>query len=341
MLTTPFDIIFQGFWLDSPFGGVQGECILGFQSFMFGGDRSITTSRSILFLQDAIPFTSVQKIIPIGETFVGEWQGLCFMKCPAGFTYASYNCVIPASITNCQSQINFTHCARCNSGFFLDNLGTSCPSCPSNTGGSCATCDNQTICLTCVIPAFTLVNSSCLPCSDVISDCLSCTSSSTCTQCVNDTFLVVAGTCEFCNISLQNCLRCSSTTVCLECDSTAALVGSTCLLCSTAIPGCSVCNSVGCALCLSGYGLAANGPGFYCVLCSSHVSNCLQCYQAGPMVCLICSPPYVLVSGSCLPCSGAITNCSTCLSSTFCTSCLDQYTYLHYISNTSQLCFKC
>jgi len=276
MPITPFDITFPGIWLSSSFGGVQGECILGFHSFLFGGDRSITTSRSILFLQDDIPFTSVEKIIPSGETFLGEWRGLCIMACPTFATYSGYNCVIPAPIANCQSQINTTHCAICNSGYFLNPLGTGCLSCSSNTGGSCATCDNQTICLTCVPPTFTLVNSSCLPCSDLISDCISCTSPSTCTQCSNDTFYLVAATCEFCNISLLNCVRCSSSTVCLECDSNSSLVGSTCLPCSaSAIPGCSVCDSMGCVVCLSGYGLAVNGSGFTCVLCSNLVSSCL------------------------------------------------------------------
>jgi hypothetical protein len=59
------------------------------------------------------------------------------------------------------------------------------------------------------------------------------------------------------------------------------------------------------------------------------------------LTCFKCQTPLFLISNQCKSCPDVITNCTTCLSTTYCSACLDHYTYLHYVNNDTQLCFKC
>ena len=52
-------------WMDSPYGGMQGRCMIGLKTMYFGGDGTLNT-RSVLFLQDDSPFTNSEVIVPSG-----------------------------------------------------------------------------------------------------------------------------------------------------------------------------------------------------------------------------------------------------------------------------------
>jgi hypothetical protein len=43
-------------YMYTPYGGVQGRCVIGLNTMYFGGDGTLNT-RSVLFLQDDSPFT--------------------------------------------------------------------------------------------------------------------------------------------------------------------------------------------------------------------------------------------------------------------------------------------
>ncbi len=78
----------------------------------------------------------------------------------------------------------------------------------------------------------------------------------------------------------------------------------TCILCSTAVPNCTLCSSnqvVFCSACVTGYVLANAST---CLACSS-ISNCLTCIFAVTLKCSAFSDPYVPSTdkASCVRCN--------------------------------------
>lgn len=111
------------------------------------------------------------------------------------------------------------------------------------------------------------------------------------------------------------------------CTSGQYLSGSSCLYCSSAMPGCSACSSASvCTTCFSGY----YKSGSKCAECPAGCSAC-----SSSTTCTACDSGYTLSSGKCIkPCDS---NCSSCDTSTGkCNTCKTAY-----FKNTLGKCTAC
>lgn len=235
--------------------------------------------------------------------------------CPNG-TYGSsssssntcVNCTLGCDI--CSSG---TSCSRCSSGYYLYNNACS-TTCPVNvtvaniTGRTCDSC-----------------SLSCLTCQTSVTTCTSCTASlvlnnGTCqSSCSNISMIPINGTCTACSSS---CLTCSITTTnCTSCNTSTTFKYLSSGQCLTACPSLFY---------------ATLSTSYICTACSRLSLNCNNCTITGT-ACLSCDAGfvffnntqclnyvpngYVNISGNatpcastCLTCSIAIDNCTSCSS---------------------------
>ena len=160
---------------------------------------------------------------------------------------------------------------------------------------------------------------------------MTCADIATCTACLNISFAInVSNQCEACGDAIVQCLECysgsGSLIRCSLCSSNLYFVNSstgTCDPCSAHVANCQRCdnNTLQCTACYSPYILDYDGSG---------VASCIPCPSQT-----------FYVNGICYHCSVLIPNCTFCLTTTFCDSCLDNYTYLHPVNAGTQLCFLC
>lgn len=203
-------------------------------------------------------------------------------------------------------------CTACFASYYIA-LG-SCIPCHI----SCASCNYQTLCLTCALGYYNASNVDYSLCQSCPVNCASCSTASTCTNCSAGYYLSTS-TCLACS---QNCLQCTGPS-CTTCNSQSGLISGVCQLCST---GCISCTSdsvsVHCTACSGGYYLNANTRS--CVSCASTFPNSILCSQTGAQQCSQDSNPtltarYYLMSGSCVQnihsCKDmldSLGNCATC-----------------------------
>lgn len=101
-----------------------------------------------------------------------------------------------------------------------------------------------------------------------------------------------------------------------NCTSGQYLSGSSCLYCSSAMPGCSACSSASvCTTCFSGYYKSANK-------CHECPTGCATCSSSSS--CSSCESGYTLSSGKCIkPCDSGCSSCDT--STGKCNTCKSGY----------------
>lgn len=195
--------------------------------------------------------------------------------------------------------------AGCVAGMYPDTSldPSTCVLCKS----PCATCTQETVCLTC-LSGFYFFNGSCS------SDCPADTSiKNNSTQ-----------TCDACNAI---CLKCSGTTsTCTACNSPLVFYNGSC---QTECPSggtlapsngvCTACNSV-------------------CLYCSGTITFCTACNLSSSNIflmnntCLSSCPMYYYnqsSTGSCLTCESANINCINCSSASTCYTCDNSFVFLN------------
>lgn len=242
-----------------------------------------------------------------------SYNGFCYVNCPAGSV----------------ASLNTSTCVACNAP-----CGT-CTEHPSKCT-SCSSCCGSLFnfqCLTsCPVGTFS-VNGTCQYCSYSCATCLG--SNSTCTSCPSGKvlyngacydkcpFVMIGGICTF------NCAKGLYKTPinsCVACDST-------CASCDTNAKNCTSCVS---GFALNGSCVKACPTNFFglngqcqpcnaeCNGCVNTCSNCVNCaagyYKCGSLCVKTCNPNQFPDSGSntCISCN---TNCKTCSSQQFCTTC--------------------
>ena len=162
---------------------------------------------------------------------------------------------------------------------------------------SCATCSNDTSCITCVENYYKnpLFPNFCVTCE--IEYCTECTESNECATC-NNGYVNVEGTCFACSDVNPGCTSCKydPTTKkgnCSTCANSYYLNDK--LLCAPCMANCLSCNSSFCFTCSYGY-INHNDSG----TCTPGLPNCF--YRAGSNVCSSCNRGYYLNGSVCLPC---------------------------------------
>ena len=225
----------------------------------------------------------------------------CLTSCPDGYQQTTANNSLKycsACTSPCATCLNETHCLSCLSGYFY--LEYACPtSCPDQYYS-----DNTTNkCESCVTP--------CRTCSDS-QTCLSCQlgfwNGSVCsTSCPDGTYGdTTTQACESCD---STCLTCSgSASQCASCNSSLILHSSACL-----------------SACPDRY-YSANGTCYECVppcyTCTSS-TQCLSCSYnfLHNSSCLAACPDSFYPDQANLLCSACSATCLTCSSAVLCTTC--------------------
>ena len=114
-----------------------------------------------------------------------------------------------------------------------------------------------------------------------------------------------------CDSSCQTCQNDSFT--CTSCFNTSILTNSSCVQCSSLFDNCSTCTALSCLTCNNNLVLNVSN---YCSECST---NCLACSILDTN-CTSCILGDFLDNNVCYPCQYP---CSTCNSSTYCLTCLN------------------
>ena len=175
-MTDPTNFGIPDFYGNSPDGGFNGSCLVGFQTLNLGGNSAVQT-RTHFFKLSTNPFSDIEHSLPpsvhgaYDESFFMTFTILCLMECPSGMYYDSASC--SDCLANCSICQNGTHCDQCDLSFTLNSGSTAC-----------------------------------ILCSFYITDCSDCLSSSYCTNCTNNTLLFNNTQCVSCDFFMPNCTVC-------------------------------------------------------------------------------------------------------------------------------------
>lgn len=288
------------------------------------------------------------------------------------------------SSTGCKACTKTTSiiCSSCLTGFYLTApTCTACmPVCYNCTNGAtCAACVNNLVLNAtgvCECSAGTFLNpvtKTCVACSTLQANCLACSYNTfynpaapttvVCSSPAPGYFILPNGTASPC---IQYCQVCADAVTCTTpyptfsydsathtcyCDATLATplylsaAGTSCVPCTSSIPGCTACVNVTTTQCTSCTGAGYYYTGVYPVAtCSVCPSTCITCSSGTS--CGTCVSTFVLVGGvgvcqcdtgsqyflnpatsQCALCSSLFTNCATCTDtpSLQCTACNTNY----------------
>ena len=298
-------------------------------------------------MSNASPDATIGCTCNPGYYLLGTSCSACKVGCTCTSSNHCISCIANNAILNNNGNSNNGNCI-CKSGFY--NAGsmansTACPACYVE----CATCNQQSICLTCIAANATVsanlgcscnagfyglapLNSS-NSCSVCYSDCKTCNQAKKCIACktsnaspdptvgcicksgfYNNTLLTLPGSCLAC---YSDCFNCTNATICLSCLALNA---------SPTTPH-------GCACNHGYYNTAALSISTSCIACylecatCNQANKCLTCIDtnASPnsnLGCTCKSEYYgkapLSSSGSCIPCSS---DCTTCNSTGYCAAC--------------------
>ena len=105
-------------FVNSTFGGVDGNCLIGLRTLSISGNYSGTKNRSVLFDAKVYPGYAPSIVSAAGDAFVVGHYVVCFnflATCPAltFFNPTSVDC-LPCSIVNCTTCLLYNVCQTCN-----------------------------------------------------------------------------------------------------------------------------------------------------------------------------------------------------------------------------------
>jgi cysteine-rich repeat protein len=179
----------------------------------------------------------------------------------------------------------------------------------------------------------------CQLCSIAITGCDTCDDATICITCLNPTYIKDGGICKPCNLYQPYCLNCTEISpgppkdvTCQVCMSYYGLTTSNfCALCSSMIPGCQLClQETQCTKCLNGYFI--NQTSGKCIICSVAINNCAICDNS--TYCNLCySDSYLNSINSACICNNGLYPSSGFCSVPGCTSAI-RFT-------TSTVCLAC
>jgi hypothetical protein len=217
-----------------------------------------------------------------------------------------YNGVCGGCPRNCLGCSNSTVCTASRNGFQL--AGNNCRQCAL----SCSSCNpvNITQCTSCANGLY-LLNSKCVSCPN----CLACSDANTCSACVPGMTPNSNNVCVLnCQVPCITCLD-NQPTMCLSCYYGSTLSGNTCVFDSS-------CNGTSsCTDCGQGLNLYLDGTN--CLACPT-ISKCIQCSSSNVDNCARCDNEYFVDTTS--TCTLCPTQCTGCISTTICTTCVSGYT---------------
>ncbi|KAL4451032.1 hypothetical protein ABPG74_021354 [Tetrahymena malaccensis] len=274
--------------------------------------------------------------------------------CINGFYLYNNSCVNPCP-NNLVIQGNICQ-PNCNLGYYLDFTSNKCIQCPSG----CVSCFNQYQCYNGCQPNYFFLDGQCIQtcpsgyfpaqgvfpqCQKCLQYCSACNNGNTCSSCtifyqnqqITQIFLILGISGYFLDPTSQTCLSCPYN--CLQCTSQDP---STCTSCITKLSPCL--QSYQCQF-PSGYFFDNQCNKIYCPAnCSRcNVNGCLQCNDSyfiaqlnNTFVCQNCH-------GSCLNCTGSLSNqCTQCVSSLmfYNNQCLTQCPQGYY-ANSQNICQLC
>ena len=258
--------------------------------------------------------------------------------CPDGFFQSGTDCVTcPDNCLECDG----TQCLTCIQG--MTASGNTCVACADE---SCISCSNN-FCSACSV-GYTLIGGECIQC---ILGCNYCSPSDVggCLGCSDGNYLS-SGKCVRCK---PECATCSSATNCTSCAEGYRLNGTNCV--PACIFPCLTCGSDpnACKTCYGGYKLSGSkcpedlscNTDASCEFCprsyfleagvcnSCGLPNCIACIESsGSKVCTKCAAGFAIGFDS--TCQACPSECTTCTTLSFCSSCADGF-YLYKVDDVS------
>ncbi len=216
--------------------------------------------------------------------------------------YYLVNSLCVANTNNCKDMLDSS--GKCSSCYFTSATGyyslSASNVCVLCSVPGCLTYSSACQCLSCQ-NGYQFINNQCIACQNL--HCYQCQASvSSCQSCA-PSYGRLSSACLLCQPS--NCANCDGdNTACAVCNTGFYLSGGLCYNCQNNCLSCI--SNTQCTSCAAGYYLQSNGR------CKVLPSNCIQIdtttLSSNVGSCKRCSYGYILLAGSCYPCSSSLFN---------------------------------